>query len=315
MNDDRLRDLSESIDKITESVRNLESRVFALENREPIESAKAPQESPPEFETEKIDEEFGFTRPSATRVFFLLGRSILILAGAFLLRALTDAGTFPPLVGFVLGLVYALALIFLSDHALRRRDESGATALGLTAAVVAFPFLFETTALLKLVSPLTGGLILTVISGAALSSAWRRGVRLLSWVYSMAVLATVLAMGFATGASEFYATLLLALGVVTMLMSYTRRWYIKRWVVALCANLVIYRLTVLVTNPPTVGSGKHSLSLPAVQALAIALVVLYLGFFTYRALVLGRGVKAFDVIQSAAVLLIGFLGAIRIGLL
>jgi len=310
MNDDRLRDLSETIDQLTESVRTLETRVSSLENRATV---AAPLEPLPEFEAETSVGEFEFTRPSATRVFSLLGRSILILGGAFLLRALTDGGTIPPLVGFALGLAYAVALISLSDRALRLGDESGATALGFTAAVVAFPFLFETTAVLKLVSPLTGGFILMVISGIALASAWRRGVRLLSWVYSMAVLATALAMGFAAGAPEFYAALLLVLGVITMLMAYTRRWYIKRWVVAFCANLVIYRLTVLVTNPPSVGSGESSLSVPAVQALAIALVVIYLGMFTYRALVRGRGVKVFDVVQSVLVLVVGFIGAIRIG--
>lgn len=315
MNDDRIRDLSKTIEKLTESIRNLEARVFALENRGPADIAAPALDTYSEIEEEAQGEESGFTRPSASRVFFLLGRSILVLAGAFLLRALTDGGTLPPVMGFALGLAYALSLIFVSDRALRTGDESGATALGITAALVAFPFLFETTAVLKLVSPLVGGFILIILSGVALGSAWLKGVRPLSWVYSMAVLATTLAMGFAAGAPEFFAVLLLVLGMVTMLMAYTRRWHIKRWIVAACANLVIYRLTVLVTNPPTVGTGDHSLSLSGVQAIAIALVVIYLGFFTYRALVMGRGVKVFDAVQSAAVLLIGFVGAIRIGAL
>jgi len=223
MNDDRLRDLSETIKKLTELVKSLESRVSSLESRE---SVAVPLEPPPAFEAETPVSEFEFSRPSASRVFSLLGRSILIVGGAFLLRALTDGGTIPPLAGFALGLAYALALIFLSDRALRLGDESGATALGFTAALVAFPFLFETTSVLKLVSPLTGGLILVVISGIALASAWRRSVRLLSWVYSMAVLATALAMGFAAGAPAFFALVLLALCVATMLMAYSRRWYI-----------------------------------------------------------------------------------------
>jgi hypothetical protein len=160
---------------------------------------------------------------------------------------------------------------------------------------------------------LAGGLILAAISAVALGSAWRRSLRLLAWVYTMAILGTVLALGFAAGAPEFFAALLLALGLATLLLAYSRKWYFKRWVVAAWANVVIFRLAVLATNPPTVGSGKISLSLPAVQALAVALVVIYLGTFTYRALVQGRGVRLFDVLQSGAVLLIGFLGAIKIG--
>jgi len=313
MNDDRFRGLSDTIEKLTESVRGLETRVSALEGRETAELPATISEHPQEIKDEATVEEFTFKRPSAGRMFYLLGISILILAGAFLLRALTDGGTLPPLVGFATGLAYALALILLADRDLRKRNESGATTLGITGSVVAFPFIFETTAVLKLVSPLTGGLILAVISAVALGSAWRRGMRFLSWIYSMVILGTILALGIAAGAPELFATLLLVLGLVTMLMAYARKWYIKRWVVAAAVNLVIFRLAVLATNPPTVGSGKQTLSLPAVQALAIALVVIYLGTFTYRALVRGRGVKAFDVIQSAAVLVIGFQGAIRIG--
>ncbi len=314
MNDDRLGDFVETIDKLKVAIRGLESRVSSLENKEP-----QPHPVPRSLEnTSPLPEtaspgEFEFTPTSAPRVFSLLGRSILIMGGAFLLRALTDAGTIPPLAGFALGLLYALALFFLSDRTLRVGDRGAATALGFTAAIVAFPFLFETTIILKLVNPLTGGFILASISGIAIASAWRRNVRLLSWVYTMAALFTGMAMGFATGAPVFYATLLLVLGVVTMLMAYTRKWYLKRWVVALCADLVIYRLTVLVNNPPSVGSDQSSLSASAVQILALALGIVYLGMFTYRALAKGRGVKAFDVIQSVFVLVVGFIGAIRIG--
>ena len=313
MNEDRIRDLSATIGKLTETVHGLEARVSALENRSPAEIPEDFPEPAPAREMDTPGDEFTFKRPSAGRIFFLLGVSILILAGAFLLRALTDSGTLPPLVGFAVGLAYALALIFFSDRDLKNRNESGAITLGITGSVVVFPFLFETTAILKLVPPLAGGLILTVISIATLGSAWSRGQRLLAWVYSMAILGTVLALGFAAGAPEFFAALLLGLGLATLLMAYARKWHFKRWVVAACADIVIFRLAVLATNPPTVGSGKYSLSLPGVQALALALVVIYLGMFTYRALVKGKGVKVFDVLQSAMVLVIGFLSAIKIG--
>jgi len=315
MNDDRLHDLSETIEQLKESVKSLEGRVVALESGAVAPTVSLSSEIDDEYQAETPVEEFSFARPSATRVFSLLGRAILFLGGAFLLRALTEGGTLPPMVGFGVGLAYALILIFLSYRAASQGDEGGATAIGITAAMMAFPFLFETITGLHVISPMAGGLVLVVISAAALGSAWLRNMRVLTWVYSMATMGTILAMGIASGASEFYAGLLLALGAVTMLMAYAKKWHLKRWVVALAADLVIYRLTVLATNPPTVGSGKQDLSLPVVQALALGLVVLYLGMFTYRALVQGRGVKVFDVVQSALVLLIGFLGAIKIGLL
>ena len=78
-------------------------------------------------------------RPAAVRAFFLLGRSILVLAGGFLLRALTEGGTLPPAVGFAAGVLYLLGLAFFIDRAGRREDSAGASALGITAVVVAYP--------------------------------------------------------------------------------------------------------------------------------------------------------------------------------
>jgi hypothetical protein len=97
MNVDRFRDLTATIEQLTESLRNLEARVFHLENRQPTDIVAVSHEPLAEFEAGPPGEDFGFTRPSATRVFFLL-------------RALTDGGTLPPLIGFALGLAYALVI-------------------------------------------------------------------------------------------------------------------------------------------------------------------------------------------------------------
>jgi hypothetical protein len=312
MSDDRLHELTESVANLEASVRSLQDRVAALEGRPSDRYADA--ESPTltaEAETTLPLEHDGFKRPSATRAFSLLGASILILAGAFLLRALTDSQTLPPLVGFILGLVYSLALIGVS-HRAGAFDQARAAGFGLTAVVVAFPFLFETTAVLKLVSPVTGGALLTFVTTAGLLSAWSRRSRILAWAYTTAAWGTILALGIATDAAAFYAALLLVLGVATMLLAYSRRWHLKRWLVALTADVVIFRLTILVINPAGSGTAAEGLTAGAVLILALALLVIYVGVFTYRALVQGRGVKVFDIIQSLAALLVGYGGATRL---
>ena len=46
--------------------------------------------------------------------------------------------------------------------------------------------------------------------------------------------------------------------------------------------------------------------------LDLSLMVVYLGIFCFRALIQGKGVKVFDVVQSVFVLAVGFGGAVRI---
>jgi hypothetical protein len=310
MSEDRLRELTATVARLEETVEALEARMDVLDGGRAAAArvAEVPRATAP-APVVQVPPDEGFQRPAASRLFSLVGYSVLILAGAFLLRALTDSGTLPPLVGFGLGLMYAVVWIAAADRAGGRGDAFGSAGFGLTAVVVAFPFLFETTSVLELVSPVTGGALLAVIGAVGLFSAWRRRFRLLAWAYTMAALLTVLALGLTTGAAEFYAAVLLALGAATMLLAYTRRWYFKRWVVALAADVVIFRLTVLITNPGGSASAGEGLSPTGVIALALALLVVYLGIFTYRALFQGRGVKAFDVTQSVAALLIGFGGA------
>lgn len=310
--DDRLH---ESLDGLKRSLADLEARVAALEGS--VETP-APTVAPasPETESPSPPETFeqlpGTGGISPGRILFLLGRSILVMAGAFLLRALTDGQMIPPVPGFLLGSAYALALIFLAYRAAGREDTQGAAWWGVTAAMVAYPFLLESTGILKLVSPLSGALALTVISAAGLFCSWIRYLRFQAWAFVVASLGTALLLAAATESPLFFTVFILILGLVTALLAYSRGWHFKRWVVALAADFMVVKLT----RQVLVQDEQHPLegSLPAegVQILALALLVSYLGIFIYRALVQGRGVKIFDVLQSCAVVLIGFGSAVRI---
>ena len=136
---------------------------------------------------------------------FLLGRAILVLAGGFLLRALTEGGTIPPLAGFALGMVFSLGLIFMTYRVLGKNDRIGASSLAVTTALVAYPFLTESITKLHLVSAQSGGLALALITAAGLGVAWYRHLRFMAWVFCIASLFTMVGLGLATSAPEFFA--------------------------------------------------------------------------------------------------------------
>src|SRR5689334_20219878 len=54
--------------------------------------------------------------PADTPFFSLAGTSILILAGAYVIRALTENGVLPHFGGVIAGVVYAAVWIFIADH-------------------------------------------------------------------------------------------------------------------------------------------------------------------------------------------------------
>ncbi len=309
MNGERGKDRDLELQSLRSDVRALEMRVAALEGgRPPVPVTEPAPAAPAAVFTEALVPR-GL---SANRVMGLLGRSLLVLAGAFLLRALTDWGTLPTTAGFGLGLVYALALTALADRAGGRSDALGGNVHGVTALLVAFPFVWETTAVRGLVSPVAGGLALAVLTAAGLAVAWHRRLRFQYWTFTLAGITTAVALYAATGAAVFYSWLLLALGVMTLLFSYGRGWYLARWPAALVADGIILRLAVMSTNPDGARAAGQLVPNSSILLLTVALLVVYLGIFVYRALVQGRGVKAFDVVQSLLVVAVGFGGAAHI---
>ncbi len=301
-------DAGDVIGQLRAAVQALEARVAVLEGRTVAGAdAPVPAEAPaPPLAAAAPPAPAAVSMP---QVVALLGRSLLVLAGAFLLRALSERGVFPPAAGFGLGLAYALLLTALAHRAGGRGDRLGANVHGLTALVVGFPFVWETTVVRGIVSPAGGGAALTCLTAAGLAVAWVRRLRFQYWSFTMAALVTAAALDVATGAAVLYGALLMALGATAVLFSYNRGWYLARWPVALTADALILRLAVMTSNPGGAVVKGKAIGAGAIELLCLALLVVYLGLFVYRALVQGRGVRAFDVVQSLLAIGVGFGGA------
>jgi hypothetical protein len=226
-----------------------------------------------------------------------------VLAGAYLLRALTESGTLPNAAGVALGLAYALAWTLAADRAGRARPLS-AIFHGLASAMIAFPILWEATATFALFSAPLSAAVLTIVTALMLIVAWRRSLRPVAWLATLGALITAVALFARTGHIVPYAFFLIALGVGSLWLGYDREWKALRWPVALVADLVVVGLTSRAL------AGHES----AGNAILVQLMLLsaYLASFAARTLVRGRDVIPFEVAQTAAGLVIGLGGAIAI---
>jgi hypothetical protein len=307
------------LEQLRTVVGNLQRRIESLEARMASVSdfdeapAGGPALAPAGVASLTLDQDQDL-KPAAVRAFFLLGRSILVLAGGFLLRALTEGGTLPPTFGFAAGVFYAIGLAFFVSRAGRRGDTAGGSALGVTAVVVAYPFLGEATARMHLVSPMVGALAWVLVTTAGLAAAAHARLRLVAWAFTLGALVTGVLLHVASGRPLVFGWLLLGLGAGTLLLAYSREWRLKRWLVALAVDALILRLVVVAAGANATGAAAEGPAPGGVLLLAIALPVVYLGLFTYRSLVLGKGVRAFYIVQSLAVLAIGYGGAVKLAL-
>lgn len=310
--DDRLARLESTVADLAATVRGLEARLETLEGAAPTREERRPQ-APTVTEGNDNDALLGTreVQPVAG-VISLLGRTCLALGGAFLLRALTDAGTVPQAMGVALGLLYAvvwLAAAFLAGRGGRRLS---AEFHGVTSVIIAYPLLVEASTSFQVLGPRLAAAILAGLVALGLTVCWRRQLLVTTWGITLAAVAVGLVLSRLTFRPQPFSVTLLLLGIATLLLTYLRGWHGPRWAAAFGVDLMVVHLVAQAARPGGPKAPWDQISVPAVQVLALALFGLYLATISIRCLTRHRNVTLFEAVQTAAVLVIGFGGAARI---
>ena len=299
---DRGSRIDARLDALEAQVARLEQRLARLEGRAapagvPDGTAtRAAQPAPPAAHAA----EWG-----PARLISLGGRTLIAIGGAYLLRALTEAGTLPLPLGVGAGFAYAAGFAAAAAHAGRLHPAS-ATFHGVAAAAIAYPLTWEATTRFALLSPGRSAVALALTGAVSLGIAWRRALHGLAWITVAAVAATALATMAATGQVIPAAVAVIALAVFTLWISYERDWYAIRWPIALLADFIVVGVTAR-------AAGARALDDPlAAVAVQVLLLGGYLGSIAARTLVRGRRVIPFEAIQGVIALVIGLGGALLV---
>lgn len=303
--------LEERVAALSRTVAALESRLAVLEDGRLPEPDGAGRRAGPEDAAPPVAADAAAPLEGPGPV-VLAGRAFLGLGGAYLVRALTDAGTIPPLAGVLAGLVYAAAWIVASDRSGRSGRAVEAAVHGALALVIALPLLWEATARLRVVEPAAAAALLAAVGAAAFAVAWRRSLALLAWAATLGSIGTAWALLLATSRIELFTVLLVAFGAATLWTTYGRRWHALRWPAALGADLAVLALTFLGTRPGGPPEAYGALRPGRAAFVALLLFVVYVGSFAARTLARRREVNVFEVAQTAAALVVGYGGAVRL---
>lgn len=297
-------DLSDAERELTREVRDLEHRVSALEQRSGLAApvpaaASAPIPAAP---TEL---------PAFAEAVPVFGRALLGIAGAYLLRALTELGVLPRGAGVAAGIVYAVFWLWLAARSPKERGLAIAVN-GLTSAVILGPLLWEATIRFQTASSWT---IAAAVAGFSLIG------QALSWRKRLAALA-----GIASGSAAFIAAVLLVathdLAPFTMALlaiaggvefAAYRDWAAgPRWFVAGTADLAVLLISVLTTRKGGLPEGYAAASTWAVLGAQALLVIVYGASSVGQTLVRRRLFTGLEATQTAFALSIGLGGAFQI---
>jgi hypothetical protein len=304
---DRLARLEARVEQLTLVVEELAGRLRALEGegaRESWESAAAMAPAEPPVAVVPTPEP-----PAAERwgPVALLGRTLMVLGGAYLFRALTESGALPALAGVGLGLAYALLWLWLADRAAVAGRRLSASFHGAAFALIAAPLAWEAASRFEVFSATEGSATLAALTGAALAVAWRRDLRSVAWLASLAALLSAWAFMGSVAPVIPAACVLVLVAVADDWVARARGWLVLSWVSAAAADLTLAFMAMgeLLGEGAAVRPGQGY----GLAALLLGHFVLFAGSAALRAAGRGWRVRWFDLFQLPAAALVGYGGA------
>jgi len=319
--DDPVSGLEKQVAELARSLRSVEARLAALEAADErrgdfLEGASggdasrfavpASAAAPPSaiLPSEKLasNAASAATEPAVPSFAALAGRCLFVLAGAFLVRALTDSGAFPRSVGVILGLAYALTWLVFADRAGRAGSIPAATAWGVTALVVACPLVWEAATRFGVFRPAAAAGVLFAVAASALGASVHRNLGTLAWAAVLSVLASACLLVITTHALVAFGVLLVALTAGAWAAGVRRHWAGLPWFPAVVANLVVLEAVWIAARPEGLPEAYAGLSRGAVLALAFALFAAPLVGTVRRAIGSAGTPDSFESVQLGAAL-------------
>jgi hypothetical protein len=294
--EDRVAWLESRVASLCDRVGDLEQRLALLDERAP---AAIPAKTDPTTQPAIVDIE----RTRLQQLLALTGRTLVVLGGAYLLRALTETHMLPASAGVGFGILYAVPWLLLASRSAARGAQLDAFAHALSAALIGYPLVWEATLRFNVVSPAQSAALLGLLTAGAFALSSARSLEGLAWVVALGTSISAAGLAIATGDWIAYTVLAIAVGVATLWLGYTRNWTMLRWPAAAVANIMLLILT-----------GRAAAHGRVSAALLVQMLMLggYLGSFAIRTLLIGRPVIPFEVVQSIGVLAVAFGGAIAL---
>lgn len=235
----------------------------------------------------------------------LVGRTLVVLGGGYLLRAITEAGTVPSFAGALLGLVYALGFLLLARREAGAGRRLSADFHGVAAGLMAYPLVWETTTRFDLLSPAASYALLLGILLAGLAVAVARKLQAVAWAHTL--LFTGVAVLLLAGTHHLVAALgaSLAAALVLEAMAVRERWPSLRWPVALAADGAVLLAGVVLSRPQGLPPDYPPIAASLAFTVALLVPALHLASLAVRTVALGRRIGVFDAVQGVLLVVLG----------
>ena len=297
--------IASDVEHLTERLGELERRIAALEGQ-----AEKPATPLPELSASAIQKRRVVSAEIATGPVPVVGKAVLGIAGAYLLRAVAESGAIPRLPILLVAIVYAgLWMVWaVRTHA---TNHFASLAYGITAALILSPLLWESTVRFRFLPSSHTAVVLVAFLVLAFALAWQSNLQLIPWVATLTAVITAWALIIATHELVPLTTALLAVALATEITASLGHRLSMRAVPAIAADLAVLLLVHLMTSSAGVPEDYSPVSPTTITLLCLALLAIYGGSIGIRCFGLRHRITIFEIVQVMAAFVLATLGTIR----
>jgi hypothetical protein len=284
-------DLPDTLDQLKARLEALERRVAALER--PFAAPRAPEQvAQPMAET---SEELSLAH--AGGAFSVLGKAMLGIAGAYLLRAVAESSSLPRLAIAAVAIVYAL-LWLVAAARVPAKEWFSSTIYAGTSALILAPMLWELTLSFKVLPAPATAAILCLFVIVATALAWDRDLAPVFWVANISAAGAALALSVATHQLLPFIFTLLLMSLISEYSAARNHSSSTRPLAALAADAVIWALIFIYCSPESTRMDYPALGMAALLLPGCLLFLIYAMSVSLRTLLLGQKITAFETGQA-----------------
>ena len=286
-----MNDLPGALELLTSRVDDLDRRVHALEHQsETVESTS--DSSPASSFTLSTDNN---SPEQASGVFALLGRGMLGLAGAYVLRAVAESGALPRIATAWVAVAYGMAWLVLAAWS-KRPSRLTQVTYAVTSALILAPMLWELTLHFKTFSPLIAAAILAVYMLLATLISWRRSVPV-AWVAHSAAALTALSLGIGAHSMLPFIAVLLVCAALSEYAALKRGEAGISPLVLFVSDLAIWGLIFIYSGPPSARADYPDLGAVVLIIPAWLLWMINAICLTVKTVLLQKRMTVFEALQ------------------
>ena len=303
------------LEQISEHLRDLERRVNVLESR--AEQVQQPQPSrpqlvasPPERPRPPVNWRGFLTVETPSGVGAILGRAVLGISGAYLLRAVAESGAVPKLLVLFAAILYACGWMLWAARTHSANRFASAT-YAVTSAMILSPLLWESTIRFQVLSPALASVVLVAFVALSLVLAWQRELQLIPCIATLSAVFVAVALIIETHDLVPLTAALLAVALATEADTCLGHRLILRAIPALAADFAVWLSVSILASSEAIPEAYHAATPATIALLCFLLFAIYAGSIGIRSFVLRHQMTVFEIVQSVLACGLASFGVMR----